>query len=364
MEVGRKMGTSPRMLGPKYGSGYIGIALVTQTVVMWTAYFYSPPPEMNLQIYVPIGLVGIAMLIGRFIDGLADPIIGAYSDNLRHSRGRRIPFILYGSLPLTLIFMMIWRPPSPETGLLNFFYLTVMLSAFFFLFTVVVAPYLALLPEIGKNKDERVKLSAWQGLFNIVGLGVAMVCSGLIIESYGFGVMGIVLGIVALISFYIPAFTVKEEPKTSLGEIIPFLEAVKLTFKNTPFLYYLFSQVFFWFGFNIVMMAAPYIVTVLMGLTEADVGIVLGIALGISVLSFPFVTKLSLKIGMKKVFSGFMIYFALNLIALGTIGMWPVGDSVLQGKIIIGFLGIPLAGLFILPNAILSEITDYDEEIT
>ncbi|MFS8543886.1 MAG: hypothetical protein LOD91_08615, partial [Limnochordales bacterium] len=51
-------------LSLRYGAGYAGIAIVTQTVLVWLAYFYAPPEEAGLPALLPIAWVGAALLAG------------------------------------------------------------------------------------------------------------------------------------------------------------------------------------------------------------------------------------------------------------------------------------------------------------
>lgn len=348
----------------RYGVGYVGVALLTQVVVQWVTYFYAPPAERGLPVLLPIALVGLAMVVGRVVDAVADPLVGVWSDNSRYKGGRRLPFIKYGMLPLAVSFVLLWIPWG-GTELSRFFYLAFLLSSFFFFYTVVVAPYLALLPELADDHGERTKLSAWQAGFNILGLALAMVGSSWLIEAFGFKTMGLVLGLAALASFAVTAFTVQERRGRQEGAGESLGASVALTFQNRPFLYYLGAQLLLWFGFNMTMIAVPYVVTVLMVLDEGAVGLVLGVALVIAVLCFPLVVTLSTKHGYKKALIGTMTMQGLVLAALGFVGIWPGKVPVLwQGLITVGLAGFPLAGFFVIPNAMLAELTDYDYALT
>ncbi|HHY09697.1 MAG TPA: MFS transporter [Firmicutes bacterium] len=352
------------MLGVRYGIAYIGVALLTQVVVQWATYFYAPPLERGLPALLPISLVGLAMVLGRIVDAVADPLVGVWSDNSRYKGGRRLPFIKYGMIPLALSFILIWVPFG-SSDVSRFLYLAFILSAFFFFYTVVVAPYLALLPELAGDHAERTKLSAWQAGFNIVGLAVAMVGASWLIEAFNFKIMGLVLGLVALASFAVTGFTVKERRSFAESEPESLWASMALTFQNKPFLIYLAAQLLLWFGFNMTMIAVPYVVTVLMVLDEGAVGLVLGVALLISVLCFPLVVSLSNKQGYKKTLILTMTMQGLVLAALGFVGKWPGGVPVLwQGLITVALAGFPLAGFFVIPNAMLAELTDYDYALT
>ena len=351
-------------LALRYGTGYIGIAIVTQTMVLWLTYFYAPPPESGLPQLLPVAWVGWAILLGRIVDGIADPVVGAWSDATRTPMGRRRPFLLYGAVPLAISFALLWWAPTAFSEVGRMIYLIFMTSAFLFLFTVYTAPYLALLPELAVTLEGRVRLATWQGVAQIVGLGIAMIGSGLLVDRFGFGTMGLVLAGIALVTYLIPALTVKEEVR----EHVPtpgMFESIKLTLQNRPFLYYVGSHVLFWFGFNAVVVAAPYLVTVAMGGTELDTSLALAAAFVVAIVSFPLVGRISTARGLKFTMMASMAALVAALLLWGLVGRWPGGISpYVQGMLVFVVAGFSIGGLFVVPNALIAEIVDYDEHLT
>lgn len=348
----------------RYGSGYIGIGLVTQTMLVWLAYFYAPPAESGLTAMLPVTWVGWAILLGRIVDGIADPVVGAWSDATRSSIGRRRPFLLWGALPLAASFAALWWAPLnlPDVGRLV--YLGVMVSLFLFFFTVYTAPYLALLPELATTRPARVRLATWQGVAQIVGLGIAMIGSGLLIDAFGFTVMGIILAVVALVSFLIPALTIREEPREHAPTPGMF-SSIGLTLRNRAFVYYVLSHLLFWIGFNAVVVAAPYLVTVIMGGSEADTSIALAVAFVVAVVSFPLIGRLSAARGLKFTMLLSMYALVAALVLWGFVGRWPGSVPVFwQGLAVFFVAGFSVGGLFVVPNALVAEIVDYDERLT
>lgn len=351
-------------LALRYGTGYIGIAMVTQTTLVWAAYFYAPPPESGFPAMLPVAWVGWAILLGRIVDGLVDPLVGAWSDATRSSLGRRRPFLLWGSVPLALTFALLWWPPMAFSDVGRFLYFALMLSAFFFFFTVYTAPYLSLLPELADTRGGRVRLATWQGVAQIVGLGIAMIASGPLIDNYGFGVMGLVLAAIALVTYLVTALTVKEE----IREHVPtpgLFESMRLTLRNRPFSYYVGSHVLFWFGFNAVVTGAPYLVTVVMGGSEADTSIALAAAFVVAVLSFPLVGRMAARRGLKLTMQVSMGALVLALVLWALVGRLPGGLSAFaQGLAVFVVAGFSIGGLFVVPNALVAEVVDYDERLT
>src|SRR5690606_8695796 len=169
--------------GMLYGSGYLGIALTTYIVSTWVTYAYAPPAGRGLEPLLPVGLVGIAVAIGRVVDAVADPLVGLWSDGARTRWGRRRPFIVAGAPLLALSFWLLWTAPPAWSDAVTFAYLAIVLSLFFFFFTVVVAPYLALLPEISRDRRQRLQLAGWQAAFNVIGVVIAGLAAGPLIEA-------------------------------------------------------------------------------------------------------------------------------------------------------------------------------------
>ncbi len=348
-----------------YTVGYMGIALITNVVVTWAMYFYSPPLESGRITYMPAALFGLVMALGRIVDAITDPLVSVWSDNLNTPYGRRIPFIAAGAVPTVLAFIFLWYPPVEGSTVLNVIYLTLVLGMLFFGLTVITCPFLALMPEIAPTSRERMWAAEGIALAHIAGLGIAMLVSTLLIEEYGFKLMAIILGVVALGSFAIPVLTVKEKYQATAGDPYNFRQSIAFTFKNKVFLPYIGSLPFFWFGFNIVLMGIPYIITVQVGLSESRAGVALGAALVVALISFPLVGKISNLKGKKFTFCATMIFSSILLISMVSIGHWPLPISATyQAIIIIALAGIPLAGLFILPNALLADITDADYQVT
>ena len=195
------------MNGIVYASAYLGIALVTYVVGSWITYFYAPPVDSGL-------LVRLSPLVGGSRRG-------SRQDRRRPPRspGRGLERPLHESVwaahpllqtlrpPARTHLRAPWTPPASLGADGAFLYLTVLLSLFFAFYTLYVAPYLALLPELAQSAKERIAWSGWQGLFNIVGIAVGGLGAGLLIESMGFAAMGVILAIISLASFLLPAWT-------------------------------------------------------------------------------------------------------------------------------------------------------------
>ncbi len=349
-----------------YAAGGAGFNLLERVLTTWLMYYYVPPGDSVRNPLVAAGIFGSIMFFGRVVDALADPLISNWSDNSRASRGRRWPFLFWGAVPLVGITIFMFYPPVADESAANAFFLAIMLGLFFFFFTFYVCPYLALLPEIARSQRERVDLSTLQAVFILLGTALAMVASGPLVERFGFAAMVWIMGLIALLFLYMPVFAVNEKKFSRAKPAgMKLGESLKKTFQNKAFLIYLVGNALYWFGFNIITMGVPYYVTVLIGVGEGQVSVFLGAVFGVAFVCFPLVNMASKRWGKKSVmlFSLGALILLLPMIFFFNNPFIPLSPYNF-GLIIMALLGVPLASLFIVPNAIVADVTDIDEMVT
>lgn len=340
-----------------YAIGTFGSSLMQQTVLLWVFFFYAPPPGQGLPSRVAPSLLGLAIAAGRIIDALADPPVAYFSDRLRTAGGRRRPFVLIGAPLLALSFVSIWTPPHAHVSTANFIYLAAVLGAFYFLFTVVLNPYTALLPEITRGGVGRVDTSAWQTAFSLLGTATAFVASAALSSRWGFATMGMALAPAGLAALWVAGFSVKEDPVPEAP--VPFVDAARLVLQNRPFQIYLLGLALLWFGLSMVNLAVAFVVTVLMGLPRSAVGAVLVVPVGAAVISLPLISGTARRIGKRDTLLVTMGFAAAIVPLIGLVGLLPGPlTRAAQGYILVALAGPLLAALFVLPNAILADIAE------
>jgi GPH family glycoside/pentoside/hexuronide:cation symporter len=339
-----------------YSSGNLGSTIIGELAAMWIVFFYTP--------LAPVLLVGGVVFLGRIVDAIANPLVGHLSDKLKSRFGRRIPFIAAGTPFLITAFILIFHPPVATESVTNAIYLAVMMSFLWIFFTVVVAPYLALLPEIVSSRSERINLATYMAIFGILGLFIAFLGSGFLIEHFDFRIMAIVTGAIVLISFYVPVIFIRETPWSSAKEVsLSLTQAIKQCFRNKPFLYYVSGHVLVMMGISIASAAAPFIVTVLMGVGQEWAGYALGLMIGVALLFFPVVNYLAKRFGKKPVAAASILIFSILVSMFGTVGVFPF-PPFYYGLSLITLMGIALSGSMAIGNAIIADVIDHDERMT
>ena len=177
---------------------------------------------------------------------------------------------------MSAVFILFWMPPVQNTHWLNFIWGVFFATAFYWCITIVLVPYVALLPEIARTTVGRVKL----GIYNAVGMIFSLILgilSGMLIEQIGIKLTAITYGIVSFICFQITGWVVKERYKpdgemivSSLSEMFSQLAS---TLKNQPFLIFLAAETIFTLGFFVIQIMLPDYNSVILGKGEGFVTI-------------------------------------------------------------------------------------------
>lgn len=170
-------------------------------------------------------LAGLAFFIGKLWDGINDPLMGILSDRTRSRFGRKRVYVLFGALPLALSFILLWMIPIGANQWLQFIMATVSLTIYATAYSVVVVPYMALVPVMTKDYDERTQITGLRAVLSSVGIilggGAAMLLSSFTDEVFGLRMITIGFGLFTLLCLLIASRSVKDvERKTGTDTAI------------------------------------------------------------------------------------------------------------------------------------------------
>lgn len=397
-----------------YSMGELGVSLSPALVFGWLIYFYTgrpmgDAPDAPRLILVSAWGIAFLGLLGRVVDSLADPLVGFYSDKWRFKWGRRIPWVVFGTPFLAAFSILTWFPPNGEGmgeawftifGLAvtpNFVWIALNLSGFWFFYTVVVAPYLSLLPEITPYNKERIKVSEGMAYMDVVGMIIGSIVLGLILDAYGNGldmgffqfkngyeVAGVIIALVFSLTFYIGVAMVRERPYDA-SKAVPFnfYQAMMSSFRNPAFPPYVMAVSMLRLGLDIVVASLPFMVINLMGHSEALAGATQGIIVIVAALLFPMTSALAGRHGKKKIFIVGMLWFAAGLFFMGFFFHAPFlgwvvaavlkifGVTLSHGWVqlshcfvVLILSSFPISVSLVLPRAMIADIMDHDEKLT
>ncbi len=365
-----------------YACGMIGWSIMTNLIIVMLPYFYLPPSNAGLITLVPqlllLGVVNILSIIaasGRFVDALFDPFIASLSDKSQNPKGRRIPFMKWAILPAIIFCGLTFYPPVRGESMYNAYALAITLILFFMSVTAYIIPYNALLPELtGSNPAEKVKLSSFQQAGFVLGIIIAALVNNYadLIQRYfhvlnrdsavQYTIWG--LAVFAGLVMLIPVFAIDEKKySTSKPSHLPILTAIRKTFSNTNFKYYLISDFSFYMSLSVISSGMLYFVTVLLNLPESMGGALMGAMVLFSLAFYPLINYASKRIGKKPLVLISFGLMSLVFVAIYFLGKVPISATI-QVYVLVLCASFPLAALGILPNAILAEIAQDDAEKT
>lgn len=198
-----------------YGSGDMGPAITANILVFFLLYFFTNVAGL------PAGMSGSILAIGKISDAINDPIIGILSDRTKTQWGRRIPWMLYGTIPFGLFFFLQWLVPnfSSNPNINNwclFVYYIVIAILFNLAYTAVNLPYTALTPELTQDYNERTNLNSFRFAFSIGGSILSLILATIIFQFFPgdaieqYFVLGLISSIISVIAILWCTFRIQE----------------------------------------------------------------------------------------------------------------------------------------------------------
>ncbi len=350
-----------------WGLGALGYALLERMLITYVIFFYLSPKEYQVvdlvtdRIYLGVFTVlGIALLLGRIVDGLADPIIAALSDKTRSSLGRRKPFMLASVLPLSAAAILMFYPPRlGETSALNGIWACAIWLLFYIFFTAYITPYFALIPELGHSHSIRINLGTVHAFFVIMGMIAMTVVFPLIAAAFqknGFPLRpayqytAALFTLIALLSLLLATFSFNEKkhclpsnpPASGMWKSMLSILSIK------AFRTFLIGELFFQYAIFMLNLGLLYYVVVIFRQEESFLTILGGLTIGIALLSFPLVNKAAKAMGKKKpLLLGVAIMTASCFILFAL--SWNMNSTALYlGVLLFGLGGISLSTCTIL----------------
>ena len=366
-----------------FATGQFGWALLSGIISNWLVYFYQPDETSIAQgqtVFIPQGLVilGIFTVIGgitafgRIFDAVTDPLIASWSDRCTSKDGRRIPFMKFAALPLSLATVLVFWSPVSKTSFVNAVFLFLMVMVYYFSITAYCTPYNALIPELGHDQKERLNISTVISFTFIAGTAVAYLAPtiwGMFIPSFGrvnaIRITFTVMAAIAFVCMEVPVLTIKEKEyvntvPTSDGAF----GSLAATFRNREFCKFVGSDIFYWIAITMFQTGLPFFTTSLLKLPESMTTIYFVGMTALSLIFYVPINKLTPKLGKKKlILTAFGIFCAAYLYT-GCLGKITFLSPAIQGLILTVAAALPMAIFGILPQAVVADIAQSDAMTT
>jgi sugar (glycoside-pentoside-hexuronide) transporter len=307
-------------------------------------------------------LAGAIPLIGRAVDAFTDPLMGQISDRTSWRGERRRPYFLAGAVPFGLTFTLLWLDVGMQSQWALFAYYAGAYVVYSLTSTMLSVPYIAILPEMVADYQERTSVNSYRAGLSVAGTLVAATAMRPLSEAFGGGGSGFFWAACTLGAWlalpWIGVFAVTRE-RPERGERSPegFFQSLLALLRHRS--YRILSGLYIAgrIAMDLVAMMIIYFVSYWLRRPD-DFELILGTMMVCSVLSLPVWLHVSRGRDKRTIFiAGCLIWLAVQPVMLWITPEWP--RLAIVGIAIVTAVGYAAADM--LPWSMLPDVIDEDE---
>ncbi len=274
---------------------------------------------------------GFVLLIGQSWNAVWAPFMGRLSDRTRTRFGRRKPYLIGGSTLLLVATVAVWTVAPFADEFLRLVYATAAYLVYVTAVVMVMVPYLALLPEISPDYQERTSINGIRFGFSGAAVLLAALVPMWIVGRFpdprtGYIVMALVFGTIFSLPWVGIALVVKErmpdasEATRGEGWLKSFLSPLKIrTFRHVVVMYLVATL-----STDVQSTITAYYVTYHLG-RPGELSMILGSIVIMTLIFLPIHTRIANRIGKHRAFAlaaGLQVLTALSMGLLPAAAPW------------------------------------------
>jgi glycoside/pentoside/hexuronide:cation symporter, GPH family len=335
-----------------YALGSVGSGLFATLPGVLLLYYLTDT------IMLPALLAAMILLTPKILGVIIDPVVGQVSDRMQTRFGRRLPFLLCGTIGMAASFLALFHLPDAGSVSLNFAFAMIayLLTSLFYGFFAV--PYIAMPSEFSVSEELRTRIIALRMLFVFVGTIMGAALPPMLVSYYGggrsgYGTMSLLIVALSLPAMLVATFVAPklEAPAQLTDQASPKLKDIAAPLKIPGFRRLLGSYMLLMIASTAFTSALPYLVVHRLGRPESDIGIFLLVALSIAIVTAPLWPRVAERFGM---YRALLVAIAISVVgnALLFVVSQGSGDAGLFAAMAI--IGVSTSGTQILPFALLA----------
>lgn len=187
-------------------------------------------------------VAGVIWTIYGLWNAINDPLMGQISDRTRTPMGRRVPYVLFGAVPLGLSFFFLWTPPGQSPWVLAAYFL-IILFIFDTLYSLTIIAYNALFPEVAPHLNARVDLSAVREVLATIALLLSFILAPILAEEVGYVWMGALMGVLVAAGYLISMIGVREDVSQIKDDQIGLMASLRIALASSPFRWFIGANI-------------------------------------------------------------------------------------------------------------------------
>jgi len=338
-----------------YSLGNLGCSIPYQAVGAVLLFFYVDVQKLS-PVWAAMVMTGYAIY-----NALNNPVMGYLSDRTKTRWGRRIPYILFGTIPYAFFFTSLFLVPfdGQRNPILLLIWFIVGLFLFETAATLVQTAYYSLLPEMFAEYQARTSVAVRMNIFMAIGLIIGAALPIAVASILGWPIMGIILGIISAVALLVATRGMFERTSTLEGPEVKLGQAIKATLINRSFITLVIAQTMRHFATAVASSGLAFYTKYSLGVNPASSSIILGTIFIVAALAlYPWKRFLANRYEPRTI-----LLIAYMLMGISTIPLF-FAQSILAAIGTAIFLGIALAGLLLMGDVTLSDVIDEDETRT
>jgi GPH family glycoside/pentoside/hexuronide:cation symporter len=315
--------------------------------------------------------MGWILFLSRFWDALSDPIVGFLTDRTRTRLGRRRPWMLASAVPLGLVVLGLWSPPSflSEDGLV--LWVGGLHLVLFTAFTAFSVPYDALGAELTTDYRQRNVLFGYRRFLFGVGMLFAMGAIALLTREdltteigrlatreVGFAVACVAAALSMGLTFY-TALRIRERPDYVDRGSRDVLGALRDVWLNAPARLLLSVFMLQQFGTTCITLMAPYFIDYVLR-APGQIATVLTAFMLSAVVSVPLWVAVARRAEKKTILVAAMAVISFTLVPSFFAGPGQLGLTIA----VVALAGFASGALDVIFPSLQADVIDVDEHRT
>ncbi|MBL7063405.1 MAG: MFS transporter [Anaerolineae bacterium] len=347
-----------------YGCAGLGLStLLSATEVAWL-------PFLSDVARIPIEIAGMIFFVSFVWNAINDPIVGLVSDRTRSRFGRRRIYLLIFTIPLAILYVLIWWVWPIESLGGRVVYFIVAFVVYEFVWTLVDVPREALGPELTLGYQERNTLSLWKTLAENIGFTAGAVLPLVLVGAFApllgsepeaYRLMAAVLSIGMVMFVYATFFGTRERREYQERRQPAIGDTIRSLFRNQPYVVLTVGCVMGFLFIGVTASTMYFFIEDYLRLdTEMATTAVLAYYLFI-VLPMPLWLWVANGLGKKPT-----LLIALALAVIGSVLMYLLGPTTPFGWVAAAyaFWGLSAAGFLLCAYSMLMDCVEEDELVT
>ncbi|NDJ55293.1 MAG: MFS transporter [Chloroflexi bacterium] len=356
-----------------YALPNLGLIATQQAFGAFALFYYADVKRL------PPAWVGLALTAFAIYNAINNPILGYVSDRTRTRWGRRIPYMMFGTIPMAIAFALLWVAPFDGTTqpVALLIYFIAVLVVWDGLYTAMgTIAYYGLLPEMFPSYEARTDVGARMNLFLLIGLLVGLALPPLIYGNdefwarfsgglppaiaphLGWIVMGVAYAVLATILVHIGLRGMVERPLDDEVDNSPVWDEIGKALTNVNFLSVIGAQTLRFVVTYTLTAGIPFYVQYTLRVDETNSSIILGVVVLSAIPALLIWKAVARAIGPRGTLMAAFAVMAVSVLPLGL----PL--TVASTSFVGVFIGIGLSGMIYMGDLILTDVVDEDELLT